>query len=133
MHSKNTWFYNIRKDEWTPGPAMIKGRIEHACAIRGKEVFVIGGEVSTRSSLEIWNGKDWSYSKASIGATRLKLISQGRHLYMFGGWIDGKLGNKIWKINHKNEFFEVGNIAMARRRYALFSLPHGFLTNCQGM
>ena len=112
---------------------MTKGREFHACAMRGREVFVIGGEISTRSSLEIWNGKDWAYSRVPIGATELKLISQGRNLYLFGGWQDGKLVNTIWKINHKNEFIDVGNTAMARSQYALFTLPHGFLTNCQGM
>ena len=112
---------------------MIKGREFHACAMRGKDVFVIGGEMITRSSLEIWNGKDWLYSNVPICATDLKLISQGSNVYLFGGWVDGKLGNKIWKINRKNEFIEVGNTAMVRRNYALFSLPYGFLTNCQGM
>ena len=100
--------------------------------MRGRDVFVIGGEMSTRSSLEIWNGNKWSYSKVLIGATGLKLISQGRHLYLFGGWVDEKLGDVIWKIDRKNKFVEVGNTAMARTRYALFTLPHGFLTNCQG-
>ena len=112
---------------------MIKGRRDHACAMRGKEVFVIGGEMSTRSSLEIWNGKDWSYIRVPIGATYLKLISQGRNLFLFGGWEDGKLGNTIWKINHQKEFIEAGNTAMARTNYAMFTLPHGFLTNCQGV
>ena len=125
--------YNIKKDDWTPGPDMKKGRLDHACAMRGKEVIVIGGEVSTRSSLEIWNGKAWSYSRVPIGATELKLISQGRNIYLFGGWGNGKLSNNIWKINHKNEFIEVGKTAMARKEYALFTLPHGFLTNCQGI
>ena len=64
---------------------MIKGREGHACAMQGKDVFVIGGEVSTRSSLEVWNGKSWSYSIGQIGATELQLISQGRQLYLFGG------------------------------------------------
>ena len=112
---------------------MIKGRQYHACAVQGKEVFVIGGEVGTRNSLEVWNGKSWSYSIGHIGATKLQLISQDRHLFLFGGWEDGKLGNKIWNINHKNEFIEVGNTAIARQKYALFTVPHGFLTNCQGM
>ena len=112
---------------------MIKGRERHACAMRGREVFVIGGEISTRSSLEIWNGKYWSYSRVPIGATKLKLISQGRNLFIFGGWKNGKLTNTIWKINHKNKFIEVGNTAIARTDYALFTLPHGYLTNCQGM
>ena len=112
---------------------MIKGRMEHACAMRGKDVFVIGGEISTRSSFEIWNGKYWSYSKAPIGATGLKLISHGRNLYLFGGWENGNIRNTIWKINHKNEFSRVGTTALARGQYALFTLSHGFLTNCQGM
>ena len=92
---------------------MIKGRESHACAKRGEDVFVIGGELSTRSSLEIWNEKYWSYSQVLIGATHLKLISKGRNLFLFGGWEDRKLGNKIWKINHKNGFIEMGNTAMA--------------------
>ena len=129
----NLWAYNVKIDDWTTGPYMIMGRAHHACAMRGKEVFVIGGEVSTRNSLEVWNGKSWSYSIGHIGASNLQLISQGRHLYLFGGWENGKLGNTIWKINHKNEFIEVGNTVMARSQYALFTLPHGFLTNCQGM
>ena len=119
MYSKNTWLYNIKKDDWTPGPDMIKGRSFPACAMRGKDVIVIGGESSTKSSLEIWNGKDWLYSTygaqhilpqaphtsgAIIGATELKLISQGRNVYLFGGWENGKLSNTIWKINHKNDF-----------------------------
>ena len=112
---------------------MIKGRELHACAMRGKDVFVIGGEVSTRNSLEIWNGKSWSYRIGHIGATYLQLISQGRHLYLFGGWESGKLGNTIWKINYQNEFIESGTISIVRREYALFTLPHGFLSNCQGM
>ena len=112
---------------------MIKGREWHACAMRGKDVFVIGGEVNTRNSLEIWNGKSWSYSIGHIGGTGLQLISQGRHLYLFGGWEDGKLEKTIWKMNHQNEFIEAGTTSMAREDYALFTLPHGFLTNCQGM
>ena len=112
---------------------MIKGREDHTCAMRGKDVFVIGGEVSIRNSLEVWNGNVWSYSIGPIGATHLQLISQGRYLYLFGGWEDGKFNNKIWKIDHKNKFIEVGNITMARQKYALFTLPHGFLTNCQGI
>ena len=112
---------------------MVKGRQFHACAMRGNDVFVIGGEMSTRSSFEIWNGKDWSYSTGSIGASRLQLISQGKYLYLFGGWEDGNLGNKIWKIYHDNRFIDVGNTAIARSEYALFALPHGFLTDCEGM
>ena len=112
---------------------MIKRRSGHSCALRGKDVFVIGGEISTRNSFEIWNGKYWSYSRAPIGATGLKLISHDRNLYLFGGWENGKLANTIWKINHKNEFIEVGTTAMPRQDYALFTLSHGFLTNCQGM
>ena len=117
---------------------MIKGRRFHACAMRGNDVFVIGGEMSTRSSFEIWNGKQWTYSTSTIGATELQLISQGRNLYLFGGWEDGNLHsngleNKIWKIDQENRFVEVGNTAMARSEYALFTLPHGFLTACQGM
>ena len=112
---------------------MIKGRMHHACAMRGNDVFVIGGEMSTRSSFEIWNGKHWSYSTSTIGASRLQLISQGNNLYLFGGWEDGELGKKIWKIDQENRFVEVGNTAMARSWYALFTLPHGFLTDCQGM
>ena len=112
---------------------MIKGRMYHTCAMRGKDVFVFGGEMSTRSSFEIWNGKDWSYSTSTIGATQLHLISQGNNLYLFGSWKDGTLGNKIWKIDHENRFVDVGNTALARSQYALFTLPHGFLTDCQGM
>jgi hypothetical protein len=105
--------------------------------MRGKDVFVIGGEAATRNSLEVWNGKSWSYSTGPIGATGLQLISQGRNLYLFGGWGKGGdghqvIGNKFWKINHNNEFIEVGNTAVARKRYALFTVPHGFLTNCEG-
>ena len=111
---------------------MIKGRYHHACAMRGTDVFVIGGEMTTRSSFEIWNGKHWSYSISTIGATELQLISQGNNLYLFGGWEDGNLGNTIWKIDHENRFVEVGNTVMARSRYALFALPHGFLTDCEG-
>ena len=112
---------------------MIQGRRDHACAMRGNDVFVFGGEMSTRSSFEIWNGKDWSYSTSTIGATELELISQGNNLYLYGGWKDGNLGNKIWKIEHDNRFVEVGYTAMARKDYAVFTLPHGFLTDCQGM
>ena len=112
---------------------MTKGRMDHACAMRGNDVFVIGGEMSTRSSFEIWNGEEWTYSTSTIGATDLELISQGNNLYLFGGWEDGDLGNKIWKIDHKNRFVEVGNTAIARSDYAVLTLPHGFLTECQGM
>ena len=112
---------------------MKQGRAEHSCAKQGDDVFVIGGELSTRSSLEIWNGKHWSYSTMSIGATSLQLISQGKNLYLFGGWEDGNLGNKIWKIDPENRFIEVGNTAMTRLEYAFFTLPHGFLSDCQGM
>ena len=112
---------------------MVQGRMGHACAMRGKDVFVIGGELSTRNSLSIWNEKYWSYSRAPIGATGLKLISHDRNLYLFGGWEDGEHVNTIWKINHQNQFIEAGATSMARKKYALFTLPHGFLTNCQGM
>ena len=121
---------------------MTRGRSYHACAMRGKDVVVFGGESSTRNSLEVWNGNGWSYSTGPIGGTGLQLLSQGRNLYLFGGWDRGqpgdpgpyneKLGNTIWKINHYNEFIEVGHILISRKRYALFTVPHGFLTNCQG-
>ena len=112
---------------------MTKGRQQHACAMRGNDVFVIGGEMATRSSLEIWNGQDWSYSTATIGATDLQLIPMGENLYLFGGWENGDLGNKIWKITLNNQFIEVGNTAMARKDYVLLTMPHGVLTNCAGM
>ena len=112
---------------------MIKGRQWHACAMSDNDVFVIGGEIHTRSSFEIWNGTDWSYSVGTIGATDLQLISQGKNLYLFGGWEDGNLGNKIWKIDHDNRFVEVGYTAMSRFDYTLFTLPHGFLTDCEGI
>ena len=109
-------------------------RSEHACAMRGNDVFVIGGESAWRNSLEVWNGKSWLYSIAPIGATRLQLISQGRNLYLFGGWENLRfVDNKIWKINPANEFIHVGNTVIARIDYALFTVPHGFLSNCQGM
>ena len=138
MFERNTWFYNTKKDEWTPGPDMKRGRQHHTCIMRGKDVFVIGGEASTRNSLEVWNGKSWSYSTTPIGATGLQLISQGTNLYLFSGWVRGNkydlqmLSNKVWKINHHNVFIEVGNTVIARQRYALFTVPRGFLTNCQG-
>ena len=112
---------------------MIKGREYHACAMRGKDVFVIGGEVNTRKSIEVWNGKNWSYSIGHIGASNHQLISQGRYLYLFGGWEDGEHVNTIWKINHQNQFIEAGATSMARKNYVIFTLPHGFLTNCKGM
>ena len=123
---------------------MRRGRENHACAMRDTDVFVIGGEVSEKNSIEIWNGRNWAYSIGPIGATYLKLISQGRNLYLFGGWEDAvqnyiylfvnkNLFNKIWKINDQNEFDVVGNTAIARRQYALFTVPYGYLTNCQGM
>ena len=118
---------------------MIKGREFHACAMRGKEVFVIGGEASTRNSIEVWNGNRWIYSIGRIGATDLQLISQGRHLFLFGGWEDNTLdyipniGNKIWKIDQNNEFTEVGRTSVARTGYSLFTVSHSFLNNCEGM
>ena len=111
---------------------MTMGRNQHACSMQYKNVFVIGGELSSRNSLEIWNGRSWSYSIAPIGGTFLQLIEQGRNLYLFGGWNNGELGNTIWKVNHKNEFIEAGSIVMVRMNYALFTVPRGFLTNCQG-
>ena len=121
---------------------MTKGRQLHACAMRENNVFVIGGEASTLHSLEIWNGRSWSYSDTHIGATKLQLISQGRNLYLFGGWVrthqydiiwNQDFSNTVWKIGHNNEFIEAGNIGIARYSYALLTVPHGFLTNCQGM
>ena len=112
---------------------MIKGRSYHTCGMQDKDVLVFGGEMSTRNSLEIWNGKYWSYTLVAIGATNLHVLSQGRNLYLFGGWEDRKLGNTIWKINDKYEFLEVENTTLSRKNYALFTVPHGFLTNCQGM
>ena len=127
-------------DSWTSGPDMIRARRLHACAMRGNEVFVIGGEADSRNSLEVWNGKSWFYSVTPIGATNLQLKSQGRNLYLFGGWDywdhqagSHRLSNTVWKIDHNNEFTEAGNILIARKNYALLTLPHGFLTNCQGM
>ena len=113
---------------------MRRGREGHACAMQGTDVFVIGGELGTKNSIEIWNGRNWTYSMGPVGATNLKLISHGRNLYLFGGWIskDGTLRNKIWQINDKNEFYAVGSTAVARSNYALFTVPRGFLTNCQG-
>ena len=125
---------------------MTMGRQYHACAMRGKDVFVFGGEASTRNSFEAWDGHIWSYSIGLIGSTDLQFIPQGRNLYLFGGWetnedllsyhdlgIDlDKLANTIWKINHHNQFIEAGNILIRRKMYALFTVPHGFLTNCQG-
>ena len=125
---------------------MRMGREGHSCAMLGTDVFVIGGELSIKRSIEIWNGRNWEYSIGPIGATNLKIITKGRIIYMFGGWEmerlsdDGEtigrwrniVNNKIWKINNKNEFYEVGNTGIARKGYALFTLPRGFLTNCQG-
>ena len=115
---------------------MIKGREFHACAMRGKEVFVIGGEASTRNSIEVWNGYRWIYSIGRIGATYLQLISQGRYLFLFGGWEDNlwrNIGNKIWKIDQNNEFTEVGRTSAARTGYSLFTVSHSFLSNCEGI
>ena len=112
---------------------MIKGREYHACAMRGKDVFVIGGEVSTRNSIEVWKGDTWTYSVGPIGANELQLLSRGRYLYLFGGWENNTLFTKIWKIDQNNEFTEVGSTSIARKGYSLFAVPHSFLTNCQGM
>ena len=122
---------------------MTMGRQYHACAMRGKDVFVFGGEASTRNSFEAWDGQIWSYSIGLIGSTDLQFIPQGRNLYLFGGWetnknplsnqdSNDKLGNTIWKFNPSNEFIAVGNTLIVRKKYALFTVPHGFLTNCQG-
>ena len=124
--------YNSKIDRWITGPDMIKDRRNHACAMRGKDVFVIGGEVSTRNSLEVWDGYSWSYSVGHIGATELKLIDQGKNVYLFGGWEDNRLQNKIWKIDQQNKFTEVGSTSIPRKSYSLFTIPHSFLTNCQG-
>lgn len=111
---------------------MTKGREEHACAVRGTDVVVIGGEVRTRNSMEVWDGSSWSYSIATVGATELQLISHGKNLYLFGGWKDFKLNNKIWKIDQHNIFTEVGSTSISRKAYSLFTVPHSFLTNCKG-
>ena len=98
-----------------------------------KDVFGIGGEIGIRNSLEVWNGTGWSYSIGRVGGTRLKLISQGRNIYLFGGWQGNKLHANIWKIDQNNEFTEVGSTSIVRKRYSLFMVPHSFLKNCQGM
>ena len=121
---------------------MRRGRENHACAMRDTDVFVIGGEVSEKNSIEIWNGRNWAYSIGPIGATYLELIAKGRNLYLFGGWenvdqyyfkLHQNLYNKIWKINDKNEFDVVGNTVVVRQKYALFTLPFGYLSNCEGV
>ena len=112
---------------------MIKGRERHACAMRGKEVFVMGGEVSKMNSIEVWNGNSWVYSIGPVGATGLKVISHGLRLYLFGGWEDNTLNNKIWKIDQNNEFTQVGSTSITRQYYVLFTVSHSFLDSCEGI
>ena len=114
---------------------MHRGRENHACATRGKDVFVIGGEESNANSIDIWNGKFWKYLIGPIGGTFLRLFSQNKNIYLFGGWekqIITSITNKIWKIDPNNTFTNVGETSMSRIDYTLFSIPSGFLTNCGG-
>ena len=112
---------------------MRRGREHHACAVRGNDVFVMGGEVNTKSSIEIWSGTTWTYSTSPIGGTFLKLLPQGKNLFLFGSWEKNQLTSQIWKINENNRFIKAGSTAIARAQYTLFSIQHDFLTNCKGM
>ena len=132
--ARETWIYHVRDDLWTKGLSMQRGREYHACGVRGKDVFVIGGEQGNiDNSIEIWNGATWKYSKSTIGGTYLKIFSQGSNIYLFGGLWNGANSDQIWKIDRDNKFSKAGRMSMPRRDYALFSVPRNFLTNCKGI
>ena len=134
-YARDTWIYHVTNDVWTKGVSMQRGREYHACGVRGKDVFVIGGEQGKiANSIEIWNGAKWKYSISQIGGTYLKILSQGSNIYLFGGLLEnGTLSAQIWKIDRDNTFSKAGRMSMPRRDYALFSVPRSFLTNCKGI
>ena len=114
---------------------MHKGRIYHACAVHEKFVYVVGGEASKLSSLEIWNGISWRYSdKITVGGAQLMLYSKEKNLYLFGGQNkEGFFTNQIWKIEPNERFIKAGTMSKARHDYTLFPIDTDFLTNCKGI
>ena len=112
---------------------MNAGRIAHSCAMRGNEVFVLGGEISQRNTFETFNGTAWTQpTDTNIGGTGLELVTNGGQLFLFGGWTGSKLVNTIYRLSNNNQFTKAGEMKMARSRYMLFTVPHGFLENCEG-
>lgn len=112
---------------------MNKGRQNHACAMLGHYVVILGGESSIRNSLEIFDGAKWNYRITKVGATGQQLISTGNHAYLFAGYDENeeRSGN-IWRIDKQLNFTVMGKLEKYREYYVALRTEYGYLKNCEG-
>ena len=125
-------------------------------------VIVLGGEMSARNSMEIWKpgvrGSSWASTSITIGGNYGNMITAGKSLYLLGGWETNELSptkiqdinqdiniiytsytsytqlkSSIWKVNKNWGVEIVGEMSHSKINFIAFSLPHGYLTDCQGM
>jgi len=64
---RNTWYFDLQNEIWTPGPSMNYGRYKHGCVSfedteRNKKVMVIGSKLSSvaSSTAELFDGDSWT-------------------------------------------------------------------------
>ena len=119
---------------------MRKERRFHACAARQNKVYVIGGaDLHKSTSMEVWDGSRWDYFTIdSVRRNNLEILLQRDQLFVFGGtagiYEDQLLTDSIWRIDNRNNFFEVTNeINKAGNNAVRFTVPFNFLTNCKGV
>ena len=99
--------------------------------------------MSDRNSVEIWKpgvrGSSWTPTSITIGGSYGNMITAGKSLYLLGGWeyqdIDPytQLKSGIWKVNKTLGVKIVGEMSHSKIDFIAFTLPHGYLTDCQGM
>ena len=118
-------------------------------------VIVLGGVISARNSVEIWKpgvrGSSWASTSITIGGNYGNMITAGKSLYLLGGWESNELlktniqsvyqdtnpytqlKSSIWKVNKNLGVEIVGEMSHSKINFIAFTLPHGYLTDCQGM
>ena len=107
------------------------------------KVIVLGGVMFSRNSMEIWKlgvqDSSWAPTSIAIGGNYGNMITAGKSLYLLGGWeyqdIDPytQLKSSIWKVNKTLGVEKVGEMSHSKIDFIAFTLPHGYLTDCQGM
>ena len=108
-----------------------------------------------RNSVEIWKpgvrGSSWEPTSITIGGNYGSMITAGKSLYLLGGWETNELlstkipsiyqdtdpytqlKSSIWKVNKNLGVEIVGEMSHSKINFIAFTLPHGYLTDCQGM
>ena len=136
--TSNTWYFNVKTEEWTQAADMRRARYLHACSMLGNSsVIVTGGwDGNYVDEIEKWDEQGgWSIiTSAKIAIYGHTVIAQEDNILIIGGEYQGQdPSNKIQVLNlKKNRMEQNATLKEPRYFHVAIMVPYGYLTNCEG-